>query len=359
MTFNKEQLFEIIEKIAPNPYLQAVLIVLIFFVAAKILDVIAVRILGRWVKKTRFALDDQILDIFHRPVFVSILLVGLAMATERLSLPDTLHFITVGGLKSVAIFLWAVAGMRFMKLLVLQLSHDNHRFVLIQNHTLPLVNNLIMILVVAIAAYFVLLAWKIDVTAWMASAGILGLAISFAAKDTLANLFSGVFIVADAPYKLGDFIVLESGERGEVTNIGIRSTRLLTRDDVEITIPNSIMGNTKIINEAGGPYEKYRIRVKVGVAYGSDIDKVHRVLFETAKTHPEICDSPEPRVRFRSFGDSSLDHELLCWVEKPVLRGKLLHELNTTIYKRFAEEDIQIPFPQQDVYIRSVPDANS
>ncbi|OQW99996.1 MAG: hypothetical protein BWK74_00755 [Desulfobacteraceae bacterium A6] len=96
-----------------------------------------------------------------------------------------------------------------------------------------------------------------DLTAWVASAGIIGLALSFAAKDTLANLFSGVFILADAPYKIGDFIVLDSGERGEVTNIGIRSTRLLTRSDIEITVPNSIMGNTRIINEAGGRHQKF------------------------------------------------------------------------------------------------------
>jgi small-conductance mechanosensitive channel len=165
-----------------------------------------------------------------------------------------------------------------------------------------------------------------------------------------------VFIVADAPYKLGDYIVLDSGERGEVTNIGIRSTRLLTRDDVEITVPNSIMGNAKIINETGGPYEKYRIRIKIGVAYGSNIEKVHTVLLDVADQHPDVCKDPEPRVRFRSFGNSSLDHELLCWVEMPVMRGKVTHMLNTDIYKRFIKEGIEIPFPQQDVHIRSMPE---
>mgnify|MGYP002332389765 FL=1 len=199
--------------------------------------------------------------------------------------------------------------------------------------------------------YAVFLVWNIDLTAWIASAGILGLAISFAAKDTLANIVSGVFIMADAPYKLGDFIVLDSGERGVVRSIGIRSTRLLTRDDVEITVPNSIMGNTKVINEAGGRHEKFRIRVKVGVAYGSDIDKVHAVLLDVANGLTGICRNPAPRVRFRAFGDSSLDHELLCWVNKPVLRGKTLHQLNTAVYKRFTAENIQIPFPQRDLHI--------
>lgn len=348
-----ERLLDVVARIAPNPYLQAALIVALFFAAAKVLDVIVTRILMRWIARTRFTLDDEIVAIFHRPVFVSIALFGLGLATVRLGLPATVSFLTIAGLKTVAIFLWARAALAFLQVVLRLISRDESHFSLIQERTLPLFGNLLLIVVGGLAIYFVFLAWDVDVTAWMASAGILGIAISFAAKDTLANLFSGVFIVADAPYKLGDYIVLDSGERGEVTNIGIRSTRLLTRDDVEITVPNSIMGNAKIINEAGGPHEKYRLRVKIGVAYGSDIDRVHRVLLETALAEPEVCRQPSPRVRFRAFGDSSLDHELLCWVERPVLRGKILHQLNTAIYKRFAAEGIEIPFPQRDVHIHA------
>ncbi|MEJ2473196.1 MAG: mechanosensitive ion channel family protein, partial [Desulfobacterales bacterium] len=313
------------------------------------------RFIRRLLKKTKFTLDDQILDIFHKPIFVSIVLFGLAVATDRLDFSQTVHYVTLSGLKTVAIFLWAKAAARFLQLIIELVSRDDSRFTLIQHRTLPLFSNLLVILVVALALYFVFLAWNIDVTAWIASAGILGLAISFAAKDTLANLFSGVFILTDAPFKLGDFIVLDSGERGEVTHIGIRSTRLLTRDDVEITVPNSIMGNAKITNETGGPYERYRIRVKVGVAYGSDIDKVKSVLMDVAASQPEVCKTPAPRVRFRAFGDSSLDHELLCWVDRPILRGRVTHLLNTAVYKRFLKEGIDIPFPQRDVYIKTAP----
>jgi len=353
MDLTKEQLLETLAQIAPNRYLQALLIIILFFGLAKVLDLIITRFIRQWFEKTKLTFDDQILDIFHKPVFVSIILFGLAMATERLAFHSTVSVITLSGLKTIAIFLWSMAAVKFARLLLSLISRDESRLVFIQDRTLPLFNNLLVIIVVALSIYFILLAWNIDVTAWMASAGILGLAISFAAKDTLANLFSGVFIVADAPYKLGDFIVLDSGERGEVTNIGIRSTRLLTRDDVEITVPNSIMGNAKITNEAGGPHEKYRIRVKVGVAFGSDIDKVHQVLMHVANNHPNVCKDPEPRVRFRSFGESSLAHELLCWVEKPVLRGRVLHALNTQVYKQFQANNINIPFPQRDVHIKS------
>jgi len=352
MNFKKEQLLELLAQIAPNRYLQALLIILLFFGLAKVLDVVTTRVIKRWIDKTSLKLDDQVLEIFHKPVFLSIIVFGLALATERLEFKETITFITLGGLKTVAIFFWAAAAARFLKLLLNLVSYDKSRFKLIQDRTLPLFNNLLILLVTGLSIYIIFLVWNIDLTAWVASAGILGLAISFAAKDTLANLFSGVFIMADAPYKIGDFIVLDSGERGAVTNIGIRSTRLLTRDDVEITVPNSIMGNTKITNEAGGRHEKFRIRVRVGVAYGSDIDKVQNVLFDVAANFPDVCKNPQPRVRFRAFGDSSLDHELLCWVNKPVLRGKVLHMLNTEVYKRFLQEGIEIPFPQRDVHVR-------
>jgi small-conductance mechanosensitive channel len=206
-----------------------------------------------------------------------------------------------------------------------------------------------------VAGYLFLAIWGIDPTAWLASAGVIGIAVGFAARDTLANLFSGLFIVADSPYKIGDYIVLDTGDRGEVTHLGMRSTRLLTRDDVEITIPNSVIANAKIINESGGPWEKYRIRVPVGVAYGSDVDEVVALLESVAADHADVLDQPAPRVRMRGFGDSSLDFELLGWVEKPVLRGKVLHELFMAVYKRFAEEGVEIPFPQRDLHVVSMP----
>ena len=140
-----------------------------------------------------------------------------------------------------------------------------------------------------------------------------------------------------------------------MTHIGIRSTRLLTRDDVEVTIPNSIMGNTKIINESGGPHKKYRIRVKVSAAYGVDTEQVRKVLMDVATQQPGICQEPEPRVRFRELGDSGLHFELLCWIDEPVLRGRALDAMNEAVYKKFIEEGIEIPYNKQDIYIKDLP----
>ncbi|MCP4707996.1 MAG: mechanosensitive ion channel, partial [Planctomycetes bacterium] len=143
-----------------------------------------------------------------------------------------------------------------------------------------------------------------------------------------------------------------SGERGRVTMIGLRSTRILTLDDIEITIPNAVIANAKITNESGGPSEKHRVRIAVGVAYGSDIDQVRSILYQIALDNQNVSVDPEPRVRFTAFGDSSLDFQLLCWVEKPILRGLVIDELNTAIYKEFNKNKVEIPFPQRDVHLK-------
>lgn len=254
-----------------------------------------------------------------------------------------------------ALLIWTGFVMRLTRYVLYGVSKNQKSAMWLHPQTLPLFENLASIVIVVLAIYYLFSLWHIDMTAWLASAGIVGIAVGFAAKDTLANLFSGVFILADAPYKIGDFIVLDGVERGEVTKIGLRSTRLLTRDDVEVTVPNSMMGNSKIINESGGPHEKFRIRVKVGVAYGSDIDIVREILTEVAIQEPGVCDDPEPRVRLRLFGTSSLDFELLCWISQPVLRGRILDRLNCAVYKRFIEEGVEIPYTKQDVYIKEVP----
>jgi MscS family membrane protein len=359
MTLTKliAQIQQLAELIGPNFYLQAAIIAAAFIVVGKIADWIISGIISRFARRSTNDFDDQLVSLVHKPIFMSFVLLGLSLGTRRLGLPDVPTFITVGILKTLAIFVWYSTFMSLMGLVISVFSKTQDRKI-VQTGMLPLLHNVMKIVVFALAIYFLFLAWNIDVTAWLASAGIVGLALSFAAKDTLSNLFAGVSIIMDSPYKTGDFIILDTGERGLVTDIGLRSTRILTQDDVEITVPNGIIGNGKIINEAGGPPAQHRIRAAIGVAYGSDLEQVIAVLSAVAAKHPEILDTPEPRVRFRTFGDSSLNFELLGWIAQPVDRGRVTHELNCAIYKALNENEISIPFPQRDLHVRSMPEKN-
>ncbi len=342
------------EFIGPNVYLQAAAIAVAFIVIGKIAELVLSKAIAQIVSRSKTEFDDELVGLLQRPIFVTFVLVGLAMAARRLSMPAAPEYITLGILRTIAIFIWYRFLGGVLDLVVATIRRRRMAGML-QASMLPLIGTILRVLLIVLAVYFIFLAWDINVTAWVASAGIVGLALSFAAKDTLSNLFAGVSIAADAPYKTGDFINLDSGERGMVTHIGLRSTRILTRDDVEITIPNGIIGNAKIINEAGGPSAKHRITTAVGVAYGSDIDQVIETLAAIADDHDEVCKMPEPRVRFRRFGDSSLDFELLCWIDRPVDRGRISHELNCALYRAFQRTGIVIPFPQRDLHVRSMP----
>lgn len=354
------------EAIRSNDLVFAAAILAVSFVAAKIIDFLITRTIVAWSSRTRSTVDDKVVAELHGPIVKTVMLLGLAYMAQQLLPPPTFDEegalvsgaarpITVGAVKTLCLLIWTVFALRISAIMLHSASLQPDRFRHIEQRTFPLFDNAAKLGILALAIWGLLTIWDVDAAAWLASAGIVGLALGFAAKDTLSNLFAGIFIIADSPYQLGDYVVLDTGERGMVNFIGLRSTRLLTRDDIEITIPNSVMGAAKITNETRGPTRKERIRVKVGVAYGSDIGAVRKALLDVAAAEELVCDDPEPRVRFRVFGESSLDFELLGWISEPVFRGRALDVLNTAVYERFAADGIQIPFPQRDVHIKEVP----
>ena len=338
-----------------NVYLLALVPILLAIVAGWIFNNIIITSLKKLASKTSLVFDDHLFSLLQTPLFNSILLIGLSASLMILPVPATSLGIAFSVIQSLAIATWVLFLLKSNRILLTAIARNEKRVKAVHNQTLPLFLNLINIFIVVMAVYLIFSAWNIDMTAWLASAGIVGIAVGFAAKDTLANLFSGVFIMADAPYKIGDFVVLDTLERGEITHIGIRSTRMLTRGDVEVTIPNSVMGNTKIINESGGPHEKVRVAIAVVVAYGTDIDLVRSILMNIALAEETVCSDPEPRVRFRMFGASSLDFELLVWIEKPILRGRVVDILNCEIYRQFRDNKVEIPYSKQDLYIKELP----
>jgi MscS family membrane protein len=305
--------------------------------------------------RTSTTLDDQLVRQAARLLATLVVMGSLLAAVQSLPLGERTTAILTRSLSTLLVLQLMSAGLQVTHLGLAMLGRVPDRFRIVEERTIPLFDLGLTVAIVGIAIYAVLLVWHINPTAWLASAGVIGIAVGFAARDTLANLFAGFFIIADAPYKLGDYVVLDNGERGEVTKVGIRSTRLLTRDDVEVIIPNSEMANTKIVNESGGRWVKFRIRIKVGVAYGSDVDQVADLLARVARAHGQVCDDPDPRVRMRGFGDSSLDFELLCWIDHPSQRGLVAHELYMSIYKELGRAGITIPFPQRDVWLRREP----
>jgi small-conductance mechanosensitive channel len=341
--------------ISENPGLRQLV-----FIGSAIVIALLVRLLFVWVisvftRKTTTDVDNRIAAELRNPLITTIILVGVILAYLEFQAPAQINFLVLGILKTFIALLWAVAFMRVGRILLEVVSEMVDKIKFIEPRTLPLFEMILKVVVAGGFLYFVCIAWSVPLTSWLASAGVIGIAVGFAAKDTLSNLFSGIFIVADTPYKVGDFVVLDNTIRGQVLEIGMRSTRLLTRDDIEVTVPNAVIGNAQIVNQTGGPHEKMRVRVRVEAAYGSDVDHVEQVLLGCVEGVEHVVDEPSPRVRFRSFGASGLVFELLVWIEKPVFHGRVLHALNGRVYKAFAAEEIEIPYSKHDVYVKEMP----
>ena len=336
--------------------LWALLFAVAGLVSARLVDKVVTKLLYRLVRRTKTELDDLVIDQLHRPVMRSTVLLGFYIAVKVSGLHDQVASLAAHLIQTLAVLIWLFAAMPLAGIVFRWMSRHETRFRAVQPASLPLFSIGSQVALVSAAVYVGMLAWEIDVAAWVASAGILGLAVGFAARDTLANLFAGVSILADSPYKIGDYIVLIDGnKRGMVTQIGLRSTRILTRDDIEITIPNAAIANSTLVNESGGPAIHQRVRLRVNVAYGSDVDQVRDLLLAVAREEPMVRPEPAPRVRFRQFGDSGLIFELLCWIAEAELRGRAIDALHTRAYKALGDAGVEIPFPQQDIRIRQAP----
>ena len=347
----------ILPNILDNPRVYAILVASCAVLAAGVIDWIFRVVMRRLAGRTKTDVDDVIVNTLRRPLALTVLLFGLWAAFHGLALPPPVPFVTRGVLMSIAVIYWGIVIAQVFSILVDALARREGGVVNVR--TRPVYALVTRLIVLVGAAYFLLLAWNIDVTAWLASAGIIGIAVGFAAQQSLANLLAGVSILTDGPYKIGDFLALENDMRGRVTQIGYRSTRILTRDDVEVIIPNSKIANAVIVNESGGPYERSRVRVPVSVAYGTEVEEARAILLDVARTASKeiVLDHPEnaPIVRFVKLGETGLELELRVWIFLPEARGRVVDALNTAIYNRLRAARIEIPYPKRDVYVHTLP----
>ena len=179
--------------------------------------------------------------------------------------------------------------------------------------------------------------------------GILGVGFAFGLQNITSNFVSGIILLFERPVSVGDYIEV-SNVVGRVVSINMRSTTIVTVDNITLIVPNSRFIEGIVTNwSVGDP--KIRFTIPVGVAYGSDTELVRRILLEVANNHPAILKDPEPDVIFKEFADSSLNFELRAWLPSPLGRIMTISDLNYAIDKAFRENNINIPFKQVDVHV--------
>ena len=197
----------------------------------------------------------------------------------------------------------------------------------------------------------VLQAWGIDVRTLAIAGSVLGVGIGFGLQNLANNFVSGVVISLERPIKPGDYVRV--GEfQGTVQRIGARSTEILTNDRVSILVPNSKLLEQEVVSWTHGDPTS-RITVKVGVAYGSDVGLVRRVLVEAARSHPLVLADPPPDVDLASFGADALNFELDVWIREPRKQGEIAADLNYRIEAAFRRSGLSMPFPQRELRLGS------
>lgn len=183
-------------------------------------------------------------------------------------------------------------------------------------------------------------------------AGALGVGIGFGLQNITDNFISGIIILFEKPIKVGDRIVVGNTE-GDVISISVRATTILTNDNISIIVPNSEFISSRVINWSHND-RNIRFGVPVGVSYNEDPAKVRKILLEVAKSNENILKEPIPRVFFDEFADSSLNFTLAVWTASHTDKPRMLKsELYFSIFEKFKEEGIEIPFPQRDLHIKS------
>ncbi|BAC89556.1 mechanosensitive ion channel family protein [Gloeobacter violaceus] len=210
-------------------------------------------------------------------------------------------------------------------------------------------DQIVNVLVIVAGLYIALRFVGIDVSGLVVLASALGVGIGFGLQNIASNLISGVIILLERPISVGDRVTV-GDTIGDVSHIGLRSTEIITPDNIMIIVPNTEFVSNRVINWTRGKPQT-RVRLPIGVAYGSDLDRTRQVLLGVAARQTGVLAEPAPEVWLAGFGDSSLNLELLVWVSAPNLIPRLKSQLNFAVEAALRTHRIAIPFPQREVRV--------
>ncbi len=200
--------------------------------------------------------------------------------------------------------------------------------------------------------YAMKIGFSVDLTSVAVIVGFLSVGIGFGLQYVASDIASGFILLFERPVGIGDWVALDGGIEGRVERISLRSTLIITNENMAVIMPNSKLVQNKFVNYSYGS-QLVRLNIPVGVAYASDLDKVSEALLEAARSVKEVLSEPAPGVHFAEFGDSSLDLQIRVWINEPRDHTTIRSKVNFAIERSFRKHNIEIPFPQRDVHLRS------
>jgi len=348
-------MLEYLSQFDPNAVSIGIIIISIIFA---ILMRRVLKIVSKFTAKTKTKIDEIVLENIRSPIQVLIITFGFFFAVKYYQSNFTIGTVSVLQIFSI---LWIIAitflVSRIIKALfevyTYELKEKLHRK--IDDTIFNFMRKIINFSVWIIALSIILKQFGIEVTPLLAGLGIAGIAVAMALKDTLSNFLSAIYITADRPMKLGDYIELDAKTAGYVVDIGWRTTRLRTWDHNYLILPNSKIAES-VFRNYNAPKTEMTTLVSCGVSYNSDLEKVEKAALAVAKEVQKSVDGTikeyTPSLRFREFGDSAITFTVSLRVKNRESRGQVVHEFIKALKVRFDKEKIEIPFPQMDVHMK-------
>jgi small-conductance mechanosensitive channel len=313
---------------------------------------IALRSFSRWAERTETKMDDIVLASLRGPSIFWAAALGIYLAVQFIDFPQSSIKLIDKVVSIILIFSVTLAAAnlsgRIFKSFIRQSG--------LPLPTTGLAYGLLKGVILALGLLMILGVLGISIAPLIAALGVGGIAVALALQDTLSNLFSGMHIMVEKAIRVGDFIRLETGQEGYVDDITWRTTRVRMLSNNIVVLPNSKLAQSVVINYHL-PEKRMSLLIPVNVSYAADPVHIERILVEVAKSAvgrvPGLLGEPEPFVRFiPGFGDSALEFTLICQVQEFTDQYLAQHDLRKSIFKRFREEGIEIPFPQRTVHLR-------
>lgn len=336
-------------------WLNLLVSILIFLLAWLLISKLVYIILRLVVSRTPYKYDDILLDKVRPQIRMLLAVAGLQFGTIRLLFlsPALKQWLNQSYISLYVVIFTIIIWKVFDIALIwyqeeVEPKHPDHQY----DAVLTLLSRIGRFFLVSVSVIMILSINNIDVSVLIAALGIGGLALSLAAQDSLANLISGVLILLDQPFRVGDRIEIQGlGTWGDVVDIGLRSTRIRTRDNILVIVPNSKIGTDQVINYSF-PDPQYRIQMEINIPYGEDVEKVRQIIVDTVCEVAGIVHDKPVEALYVEMGGTGMVFRVRWWIESYIDTRRMFDHVNTALQAAFDEAGIVIPAPAYDIFIK-------
>lgn len=340
--------------------LSAILLILLAYIGARLLKALLRLISSKITKKTRSTFDDLFVQVLAKSIIPLATLItaywvlkwtALSFVDDTVLVQKTARFV-VQSMYVLSVLYFTIFVGRLIDAVVRWYLHEvaTRTETHLDDELAPLVNRVLKVLIYVLALIVVFNHFGQDVSTLVVSLGVGSLAIALAAQETLANMIAGFVLMLDRPFRVGDRIRLPDGTIGNITDIGIRSTRVIDDYHVMIITPNAEIVKSQIMNFSY-PNDIVRFEVAFGVAYGTDLVWMRKVILERINREEDVVEPETSEVRIMEMGDSSMNAVLLCKIRNPNDIPRRKSDLLLAIYNTLYEHRIEIPFPQRVLHL--------